>query len=220
MAQRLLFIVAVLLAMGVGSLWLDESGRLRSQHWASPSPLLPDLSNGHKTKTAAAHQPVQHLAVLDRPLFAPDRLPPPAADLQPLLTPAPPPPPDPLLNLVVVGLYQREGVGGLLGRLDGRVRRISVNEKLGDWTLSGIEGNEAVFNRDSEQRRFRLVPGSTKRELGIAAKETLRSALPMSPVAQFHDVEAERQLREEATRENTRRQNEIRAKAGLKPIRD
>lgn len=68
------------------------------------------------------------MAVLDQPLFAPDRLPPPPPEVK--LPPPPPPPPDPLESLQIFGLYQDASIGGMIGKINGRTQRLTVGQNL------------------------------------------------------------------------------------------
>lgn len=215
--QRALWILNICLAVGLAWLWVDETGQSRPQTWAAPVALGAGVAA--RADSMAAHSlanPLQYVAILDRPLFAPNRRPPPIPESPAL---APPPSPDVLASLRVVGLYEAEGASGLLGRVDGKTRRVSLGGVIDGWTLAEIQGREAVFRQGADERRIKLVPMAQERP--DQQPQATVSPAAARPAAQlFHDVERERQEREEATRENTRRQNEIRAKAGLSPIRD
>ena len=45
----------------------------------------------------------------------------------------------------------------MLARIGGKVKRISVDEKIGSWTLKGIDDREVVFTKDGAERRLLLV---------------------------------------------------------------
>ena len=216
MARRVLWLLNVCLAFGLAWLWVDETGQFRPQTWTAPAAMLPSASaTVEAAYLTAPANPIQYMAILDRPLFAPDRRPPPITE-----SPASPPPPDLLATLRVVGLYQAEGASGLLGRVEGKTRRVSLGGVIDGWTLADIQGREAVFKRGTDERRIKLVPAAQVPPDQQRQATDAPAAAPPGASQLFHDVERERQEREETTRENTRRQNEIRAKAGLSPIRD
>ena len=79
---RILLLLNLILAGGLAWLWFDESGRLRDVAWTPPAALAPELAKPTKPSDLAAAgvlqtNPTQYLALLERPLFAPDRRPPP-----------------------------------------------------------------------------------------------------------------------------------------------
>ncbi len=214
---RILLILNILLGIVLAERWIDHSGQLRTQSWQPPQALVPDWTRPTSNQDPLDANPARYMAVLDQPLFAPDRLPPPPPEVK--LPPPPPPPPDPLESLQIFGLYQDASIGGMIGKINGRTQRLAVGQKLGDWTLNAVESPDAVFTRDAEVRRIKLLPAHLRRPREQPNTNPNPNA-PAPVASQVHDPELERQMREEATRENTRRQNEIRARAGLLPIRD
>ena len=108
----------------------------------------------------------------------------------------------------------------MIGKINGRTQRLTVGQKLGDWTLNAVESPDAVFTRDAEVRRIKLLPAHLRRPREQPTQINPNSNAPAPVASQVLDPELERQMREEATRETRRRQNEIRARAGLLPIRD
>lgn len=215
MAFRILLFINVLLCIGLGILWMDETGQIRYQRWQPPLPLRPDLIVAAESDSSTATNPAKFLAILDQPMFAPDRLPPPPREAQSPL----PATPDVLANFQVVGVYRSGGVDGVIGRTEGKAQKLAVGEKLGGWVLEMVDGREAVFARESEKKRVSMVPIHLRRPT-VPSGSSSPSGIATVAGPPLHDIEHERQMREEATRENTRRQNEIRAKAGLLPIRD
>jgi hypothetical protein len=75
---RLLLLLSALLAGGLAWLWFDHAGAMRNVTWVAPAPLNPALGKVASAQPGAAvGNPTQYLAMLERPLFAPDRRPPP-----------------------------------------------------------------------------------------------------------------------------------------------
>lgn len=154
---RILVALNLLAAMGLAYLWVDKQGQLRNVTWPAPAAIKPVIDV--PPITAARLDANVFSATLDRPLFAPDRRPPP-----PVLPPAPPPPPDPLADAQLVGLIAGEA-GAAIVRSEGKVRRISLNQPLGAWTLKTIDDRTAVFEKADEKRTLKLEYA----RLGVAA---------------------------------------------------
>jgi hypothetical protein len=202
---RLLVLLALLLVGGLAWLWVDEHGQLRNVTWAAPAPVYPDLSAGKAPPPdAAAANPATFLAILERPVFAPDRRPPPP--------PAPPPPPDPMADIHILGIFSGE-TPGILARVEGKVRRVKLNESIGAWTLKSINGREVSFGQGEETRSLRLV---------YARIDTVNAAPPSGgapaaggPPSISSAPAAAAPNPQDAARETLRRRNEIRAARGL-----
>lgn len=154
---RTLLALGLMASMGLAYLWLDPQGHLRNTTWVAPGPLKPQIDA--PAKMTQRPDASMFSATLERPLFAPDRRPPP-----PVLPPAPPPPPDPLADAQLVGLIAGDA-GAVIVRSEGTVRRISLNQPLGAWTLKAIDDRTATFEKAGEQRTLRLEYA----RLGVAA---------------------------------------------------
>ena len=181
------------LAGGLAYLWLDEQGQPRDLSWQPPAPLVPDtqaLELAH-----AVGSPPDMLAfaqVIERPLFAPTRRPPPPP--KPPTPPAPPPPPDPLANVHVFGIFvgEEEGTGGMLASIGGKVRRLTAADDISGWKIKGIKEREITLTRGEETRVLRLVQarptdpprvaaGPPRPTTGAAAAAAAGPAAPLSP---------------------------------------
>lgn len=217
MAMRLLLVLNLLLGGALGLLWFDDTAQPLTFKWQAPSPITPELSVVSDSSGAAAANPAQYLAILDRPLFAPDRLPPPPPEV---LAPPPPPPPDPFASFQPLGIFSGAENAGVLASIEGKVRRLKLSDTVGDWALKSIDGRDITFARGDETRVIRLLHA----KLGAPPKVQPVGAPVASAVqpgaAQVDDVQAEIQRRQEYVRENIRKRNEIRIKAGLPPIND
>lgn len=205
---RFLAVLSLLLAAALAWLWFDQSGNARGVSWTPPSALPPELAKASGSDPASSlnADPVQYVAILERPLFAPDRRPPPP--------PAPPvaaPPPDPLDNIQLSGIFTGADAG-IIARVDGKTRRIKVNESIGAWTLKSVSGRDVTFAQGSDSRQLRLnysrlgppvvqaaAPGSATAQVGTAPG----AGVSLAPNPQ------------DEARERLRRRNEIRAARGL-----
>ena len=150
---RLLLAVNVFLAGGLAWLWVDENAQVRNVTWVAPQALAPGIAapvNLLPTASSAAN-PLQYFAILERPIFAPDRRPPPP--------PAPPPPPDPMASIQLLGIFSGENAG-VLARVDGKVGRYKLNETIGAWQLKSVAGREVTFGQGEEIRQLHLAYSS------------------------------------------------------------
>lgn len=220
---RLFLLLAAVLVAWLVWLWFDAAGNLRNVTWQAPAPIAPDLGGNIEPLPAAKAADVsQFMVTLDRPLFSPNR------------RPAPPPPkegdakpaPDPLAGLHLFGLYTTdEGASGMLVRLDGKMRRVGVNETLGGWKLQAIREREVTLVRDGEERVIPLAisrPATPAKApaVGLAGAVGTPAAAPAtsSQASAAGAAERRRQEMEEAQRDLQRRRNELRARSGAKPV--
>ena len=134
--------------------WFTPDGQLRGMRWQSPEPvkvdlqaLLPVLPGQGQADTS------QFLGMLERPLFSPTRRPP----------PPPPPPkaevPEPVNRFAqakLTGLFEGEGVGGVIINYDGKDRRVPLNGTLDGWKLQSVSGAQAVFAQAGQTRSVPL----------------------------------------------------------------
>lgn len=219
MAMRILVLAVVALTAGLAALWLGPDAKPRDHRWKVPAPLAPEIS------VPAAPIGLQsrgqlgsgaYLAILDRPLFAPDRRPPQPPDAKPEA-----PLIDPMADVRLLGIFSGNAVSGILISQGGKARRIRLNEGLGSWTLSEVKGREAVLVSGDQTRTLVLVPPKLP-----AATTSSAPAVPVPPMGSAaapsgqDTVAQETQRREEARRENIRKRNELRATAGLPPVFD
>ena len=208
---RLLLMLTALLAGGLAWLWFDQAGTLRNVNWVAPAPLKPELGKvSSPPPGAVGSNPTQYLAMLERPLFAPDRRPPPPPALPGSV--AAPPPPDPLANIQISGIFSG-AIPGIIANVDGKLRRVKVNEAIGPWTLKSIEGRNVTFSQGSESRQLRLLYS----RLGPPVVQAAVSTAPPgnAPSGQSQSYLAAQQNQQDEGRERLRRRNEIRAARGL-----
>ncbi len=208
------FLVAVNIGLAalLAWLWIGQDGKPRNVHWEPPRAIRPDFSGPLATLGRMRTDEVgQLVAMADRPLFSPTRRPPP-----PPPPPVPPPPPDALAGLQILGVYTGAHGAGVVARAEGRVRRAAVNERFGDWTLSGIEGRDVTFTRGTEKRVFplaaaRATPGAIQVKTAPAAP-----AAGTPPAAPTQMSGAQRAEEEERAR--LRYINEMNIRNGLPPV--
>lgn len=220
-ALHLLLAAVAALLLALGGLWLDpqQPGALRSFGWAPPAPLAPGFAVPTLPPTLQAGVPVgtaAYLAVLDRPLFAADRRPPPPPP--PPGAKPPEPPPDPLASLTLFGVYTGADFSGIVARFNDKVRRVRVNETVGEWTVEAVQGRQVTFKRGEESRTVFLAHNYGPRPTPAAG------AAAAAPVAAAPGVPLDRaalQAQEmEAARERLRQRNELFRKAGLPPVKE
>lgn len=216
-AFRTLLALMVALTAGLAWMWVDPSGQLRSHAWTPPEPVVPDMSAPKLPAALEARQSAPgvgaYVAILDRPLFAPDRRPPPPPEAAPEA-----PKPDPLAGLTLYGIFKGPDFSGIVARVNDRVRRVRLNETLGEWTVQSIEGREVIFARGDETRSVRLVH--------VFGPQPPAAAGAPSPVATLPsgggrpDLAAIQQQEQDAARERLRQRNELFRKAGLPPVKE
>lgn len=199
-------LAVVVLCSGLAWLWLDPAtGQVRNHRWTPPLALQPDLSRGEDNATSnPAGYASQPANLLQRPLFAPDR--------------RPPPPPnavtDPMANIQLLGVFSGSN-GGVLARVDGSVRRVRVGEGVGSWTLKSVEGRTATFAQGPDSRQVQLAY-SNIRELNAQAASGAKAPSSAGVVGSM----APPQNIQDEMRDRLRRRNEIRAARGLPPVTD
>lgn len=148
----LMVAVNVALVLLLAALWVTPQGQLRNVAWQPPAPIQPEFA------TSLTANPEMNLgnfvATLDRPLFSPNRLPPPvkAAGAAPVQE-------DPLSNIRLYGIYAGSGAGGIIASVDGKSRRIRLNENVGEWTVKSIKDRDVTFTRGGESRVVHLGQG-------------------------------------------------------------
>jgi hypothetical protein len=156
--------------------------------------------------------PDAYPAILARPRFAPDRRPPPPP--APPVVPPPPPPPDPFASVQITGLFTGPS-GGVLARVEGKMRRVKIGQNIGAWTLTQVEGREASFKQGEQERKLRLEYAK------INAPVAPPAAAAAAPVPQARPAQAPQaspdNLQDEQ-RERLRRRNQLRALNGLPPL--
>ncbi len=232
-------VLCIVFALALAALWSGAGGR-----WEPPAAVLPDLAVPEAEKTAAVAAD-HYQAILDRPLFAPSRRPPPAAAVADETGGQPAP--DPFRDVRLYGLFDSGQTGGAIVSIGGaKPKRVHFGEKIGDWTLRSINARELVLSRGdnngtgAETRTLRLAwavssqkpsapapesPASAAPAQGAAAQSAAAQAAaaaqtsaPAAPASAPPAALTPQQRIEEIARERLIQRNKLRAEHGLPPI--
>ncbi|XAH22994.1 hypothetical protein AAFF27_23865 [Xylophilus sp. GW821-FHT01B05] len=180
----------VVLLFVLAALWIGPSGALRNAQWERPQALMPDISDGSSSALDASRNtdPSQFVAILERPLFSPTRKPPPPKIVEKT---EPPPPPDPLEKVRILGVFSSTAGGGAIADVEGKARRVLVNDMVGAWKLASIGNRDVTFKRGTETRVLSLVrakpapPGpATFVQGGVPRSATVPPPVAPAPAAQ------------------------------------
>lgn len=118
---------------------------IADRSWSPPDAHRVDASAFEVVVVDRIQRSPSHLAeIAERPLFAPSRRPPAAVVAVQGSKPA-----APIEGAKVLGLFGREGAWGAILSIDGKVRRVRPGEKVDQWSLVKVEGNEIVFENES-----------------------------------------------------------------------
>ena len=210
---RILVAFGLVLSLVLAWLWIGTDGKPRNVHWIPPLPHKPDFAG------MIPHLPLQDpadlnrfVATLDRPLFSPSRRPPPPPP-PPVVAP-PPPPPDPLANIHLFGVFAgEEGTGGIIARIDGKPRRVGINERIGAWKITGIENRDVTLVRGDETRVLNLVHAKVIAPAATAAGANPDAAAAPPPTT----ARGARSDPANFARDRAARINAARAQAGRPP---
>jgi hypothetical protein len=214
---HLLSVLNLALGLGLASLWVDPNAQPLPQiFWTAPEPVSPEIA----TPTVAlmtdpqGGNPDAYPAILARPMFAPDRRPPPPP--APPVLPPPPPPPDPFASVQITGLFTGP-VGGVLARVEGKIRRVKIGQSIGAWKLETVEGREATFKQGEQERKLTLAYA----KLNVPPPPPPVAAVPAAisrPQPTPQNLSAIQQTQQDEQRERLRRRNEMRIANGLPPL--
>lgn len=183
-ALALLGAVNLGLAGVLAWLWVTPDGGLRNVHWQAPAARKGDLASiVPPAPGMPVGDPSQYLAMLDRPLFSTTRRPPP-----PPPPPAPPPPVDTLATARVTGVFSGDGVGGIIVSVDGKSRRVRLNESVNGWTVKSIEPRSVTLAQGAQTRVLDMPRAALSTYTGLArqgapgASGAAPTAAPRPPV--------------------------------------
>jgi len=148
-----LAVACVALTLLLAYLWIGRDGKLRNIHWQPPEPLTVDYAQMLPSLPQPAQVPTSRfIELLERPLFSPTRRPPP-----PPPPPAPPAPVDVLSTAQLAAIYEGPQLSGVIILVNGKPRRIKVNESLEGWVLRSVQGRVATFVYNDQQRQLQLM---------------------------------------------------------------
>ena len=230
---RILVAIGAVLALVLAWMWFGADGKPRNVHWQPPQPLQPDFAGMVPPLPAQESTDLNRfVATLERPLFSPTRRPPPPPP-PPVVAP-PPPPPDPLAKIQLFGIFSQEGGGGgIIARVDGKLQRVRVQEKIGNWVVKSVANRSVTLVSGGRTRVLELVhakapaagaPGSAAAApagappRAIRGAAAARSAAAPAESAATAQPAAPRRSREEILAARKIERNAARAKAGLPPL--
>jgi len=147
--------IGALLALTLAALWLGPGPVAAWRAWSPPAPQAPNLDDARAALLSAnPAATAAYPAVLERPLLQPSRRPDPAASGA--AAEDAPPPPAAIELVKLLGLVNSRELTGVLLQEQGERRFVRQGEKVGDWTLSAIDGRMAVFTRGGENKQIEL----------------------------------------------------------------
>lgn len=206
----LAFLILVILGLSgsVAWLWVDEHGHWRELSWIPPKALPPELKvpDNPMQNSLMPGDPAQFVTILSRPLFAPDRRPPP-----PPPPPAAEPPPDPFANIKIYGIFSGAN-GGILARVDDKMKRIRIGETVGAWALKSTNGREVAFEQGDEKRSLSL----SYTRLDTPTPQAIAANTPQPPPRPGNTSTASNA--QDETRARLERRNALRASRGMPPV--
>lgn len=175
-ALALLVLFNLALALALAWMWLHKDASLRNVHWTAPQPLTSNyLQMLPALPTLASLDASRFLVLLERPLFALDRRPPPPPSQVAVVTEAPV---DNFSTATVSGLVSGDGTGTIIIHIAGKDRRVKLNESVEGWTLKKIEGRSATFSSNGQTRSLQLPRAAVSTYSGAALPAASASALP------------------------------------------
>ena len=177
MNQRILWttglaLPAALLGGALAWAWLTPELQLKNIAWIPPQPLKADIKAlvppANVPEDQSKRDEQQLLEMQERPLFAISRKPPP---------PPPPPAPEKKAQQEVPDIWQQarvtgifEGqVSGIIFSLDGKERRLLLNQNFAGWKLQSLQGRNVVLESNGQTRTLQLVKAAVDKGPTIPA---------------------------------------------------
>lgn len=208
---RILWMLNVVVGLVLAWLWFTPEGAVRNVRWVAPEPQKPNFAEMVPELPAAAQaDTTRFVAMLDKPLFSPSRRPPP-----PSPPPAAAPPPDPLANIQLFGVFVGAEGGGILARVDGKNRRITMNDSIGAWKIKSIKDRDVTLVSGSETRVLHL---SHAKPVVPQPQAAAPAAPGTAPPQSVNPAAAPAVSGQGFIRDRQRARNEARVKAGLPPL--
>jgi hypothetical protein len=169
LARKLLLACAITVLGVFALLVLSDHG------WTPPAPHPIDVSSFGLVELRRGLRPVSRLdEIAARPLFAQSRRPPPVAEVSPAASR----PVEPIQDAKVLGLFGRQDAWGVILSMEGKVKRVGPGEKIGQWALLRVDGNDILFDDGAgAQTTLKIVhlpqasapPASAKPALALPA---------------------------------------------------
>jgi len=164
---HMLTLVSAVVMLLLGALWLNLDGSVRNGTWIAPEPHITDYQAMVPTlPPVGSADTSRFIAMLERPVFSVTRRPPPP--------PPPPdtvqaPPPDHLSTARLSGIFQGDGVGGVIMLIAGKQRRAQLNDLVEGWTLTSVRGQTVTFMKGGQQRILTLERSLLQTASGAAS---------------------------------------------------
>ena len=178
----MLLALNALLAIALVLLW---SGLASSNHWEPPAAQRPNLDDSRAALLRIHPDAAATFAqIVDRPLFSSTRRPPPPPAPAAAAS-APDAPPIELDKIKMFGTINGPGLRGVLAEVEGKSRFVRSGEQIGEWTLRRIRSNEAVFEKDDEERviPLPLASGAAPAATGANAAAGARGNTGANPAS-------------------------------------
>lgn len=207
----LLVLANLALLAGLASRWLTPEGAWIGVHWAAPATQRPVLDGGAPLPPTGV-EVGRFVATLERPLFVATRRPPP-----PVAASAPPAA-DPLTDLRVLGIYGNPQAGGVILRVDARVRRLKLGDSLNGWTLRSVQPHAVELTRGDEVRSVEIRRTAGLEPVPAAADAPAAGAAPTAGNARSTALEEMQRREREERRAQITRMNALRARMGVPPL--
>ncbi|MFG0785126.1 hypothetical protein [Delftia tsuruhatensis] len=176
MNQRILWAAGLalpvaLLGGALAWMWLTPQLQLKNTAWEAPRPIKADIQSLVPAEQALSGNKLQGerqlLEMHERPLFVMNRRPPP-----------PPPPPEPekkveeipdaWVQARVTGIFEGP-VTGIIVHIDGKERRLMLNQSFAGWKLQGIEQRSILLERGGQIRSLQLAKAALDKGPSIPA---------------------------------------------------
>ena len=164
----------------LAGLWINPQGQLRNTHWRAPTPLATNYQEMLPLLPEPARVPTSRfMALLERPLFSETRRPPPP--------PPPPPPPVPvdvLSSAQLSAIYAGEQLTGVIINVNGKNRRVRLNESIDGWVLRSVQGRVVTFDYGGQQRQLQLMRAKVGTSAGgkpLSGAPAPSEAMPPAP---------------------------------------
>jgi hypothetical protein len=119
-------------------------------------------------------------------------------------------------NILVTGLFTGP-VGGVLARVEGKIRRVKIGQSIGAWKLETVVGREATFKQGEQERKLTLAYA----KLNVPPPPPPVAAVPAAisrPQPTPQNLSAIQQTQQDEQRERLRRRNQMRIEKGLPPL--
>jgi len=210
-ALPLLVIVNLALLGWLASRWVTPAGEWLGVKWPSPAAMRPALDGGNALPQTGVDVG-RFVATLERPLFVATRRPPPPPQAASAAAVT-----DPLTDLRLLGVYGNQQVGGVIVRVDSRVRRLKVGESLNGWTLRSVRPDAVELARGDEVRSIEIKRTAVIEPQLASADGAAAGASPAGNARSSALDEVQRRDREER-RAQTMRMNALRARMGVPPL--